>query len=171
MTLEREVSLAGIRVATPPGVRLLLLLDVARGLGQGVAALFVGALAARSDLSWGLEALGALLGVPWGVGPGVAIPAWLPWALLAHGLLTALTALGCLQLAPRAMAWRRRLGLLAVLEVVALGVGGTDRAVLVTLWTGAIWVALLVGGLALSREVARVSGEEGLELDPARPRL
>jgi hypothetical protein len=171
MTLEREVSLAGIRVRPPRGVGLLLAVDLARALGQAAGAAFVVGLAPRADLPWAARTLGALLGLPWGLGPDAVVPAWLPWALLVHGLLTALTVPGCLALAPRAMAWRRRLGLLAVLECATLSVGGTDRAVLVTLWTGAIWVALLLGGLALSREISRVSGEEGLELDPARPRL
>jgi hypothetical protein len=171
MSLERRVSLEGIHVAAPRGVRVLLLVDLVRALGQSVGALLVPSLAPRGDLPGSVEALGAVLGVPWGRGPSVDVPGWLPWALLAHGLLTGLALLGCLRLSPRSMSMRRRLGLLAVLECVALGVGGPGRAVAVTLWTGAIWVALLVGGLALSREVARVSGEEGLELDPSRPRL
>jgi hypothetical protein len=133
-----------------------------------VGALLVPRLAPRTDAP-ALEWSGAVLGLPWAV--GAQPPWWLPWALLTLGLATALSTLGCFALRPKAMAWRRRLGLLAVLEVVVPGVGGTPRAVLVTLWTGAIWVGLLVGGLALSREVVRVTGEEGLEVDPARPRL
>jgi hypothetical protein len=170
MALARTVDLSGISVRPPPATAWVLRLDVARGLLQAAGALFTPGLIA-SQGPWTLEGAGALLGLPWGLGGAGALPAWLPWALAAHGLLTALAAAGCLKVSPRAMTWRRRLGYLAVLEVLLLGVGGKARAFLVTLWTGVIFVALLRAGLVLSREVARVSGEEGLELDPSRPRI
>jgi len=169
-TLETTVSLAGIDVRPSRGVAILLRLDGVRALGQAAGALFSTQLVSeepRGLAEWG----GALLGLPWGLGTGATLPGWLPWALLAHGLLVLLALPGCLRLAPRSMSLRRKLGLLAVVEVLALGVGGTTRAVCVTLWTGLIWVTLLRGGLLLSREVARISGEEGLEYDPSHPRL
>ncbi len=170
MSLETAVSLAGIDVRPGRGVAWMLRLDGLRALLQAGGALFSAQLSSAPP--GGLaEWSGALLGLPWGLGEGHAPPAWLPWALLAHGLLVLLALPGCLRIVPRSMSLRRRLGLLAVAEVLLLGVGGTLRGVLVTLWTGAIWVTLLCGGLLLSREVARISGEEGLELDPSHPRL
>ncbi len=170
MSLELSASLAGIDVRPSRGVTWLLRIDAVRALLQVGGALISPQLA--SVKPGGLaEWSGALLGLPWGLGEGHAPPAWLPWALLAHGLLVLLALPGCLRLVPRSMSLRRRLGLLALAEVLFLGVGGTLRAVLVTLWTGVVWVALLRGGLLLSREVTRLSGEEGLELDPSHPRL
>jgi hypothetical protein len=162
--------LADIHVRPSRGLWLLLAADLTRGLAMAVGALMVHRLAPR-DGPWWLEGAGAMLGLPWGAGARGGVPAWLPWALGALGLLTAVTTLGCFALSPKAMAWRRRLGLLAVAETLFSGVGGNPRAVLVALWTGAVWVGLLFGGLALSREVVRISGEEGLEADPSRPRL
>jgi hypothetical protein len=161
-------ALASVHVRPGRGLWLLLAADLTRSLAMALGAFMVPRLAPRED-SWKLEWAGALVGLPWGTGH---VPAWwLPWALLALGVATALSTLACFALRPRAMSMRRRLGLLAVLEVLLPGPGGPIRAVLVTLWTGAVWVGLLVGGLALSREVVRVTGEEGLEVDPSRPRL
>lgn len=162
--------LARLEVRPSFGVRLLLTADLARSLGLAAGALLVPRLVARPE-GWVMQLLGSLLGLPFAHGRGASVPAWLPWGWLALGLLSALATVGCLRLAPRAMAWRRRLSLLAVAEVMFAGVGGPGRGVAVTLWQGAVWVALLVGGLALSREVARITGEEGLEVDPARRRL
>jgi hypothetical protein len=171
MALARTVDLTGIAVRPPKATAWLLRADALRGLLQAAGALVTPAWIGVAG-SWPLEGAGALLGLPWGLGPTPPpLPTWLPWAFAAHGLLTALAALGCLKVSPRAMTWRRRLGYLAVLEVLLLGVGGKPRAFLVTLWTGVIFVALLRAGLVLSREVARVSGEEGLEVDPSRPRI
>lgn len=161
-------GLADIRVRPGRGLRILLAADVTRSLAMAAGAVLVGRLGPR-DGPWWLEGAGALVGLPWGVDH--AIPGWLPWTLGALGLVTALTTLGCFVLAPRAMAWRRRLGLLALAEALFSGVGGNARGVAIALWTGAVWVGLLIGGLALSREVARVTGEEGLEVDPSHPRL
>lgn len=170
MSLELSASLAGIDVRPSRGVAWLLRLDLLRALLQAGGALFSTQLVTAEP--GGLaEWSGSLVGLPWGLGVGQTLPAWLPWALLAQGLLVLLALPGCLRLSPRSMSLRRKLGLLAVAEVLFLGVGGTLRSALVTLWTGAVWVALLRGGLLLSREVTRLSGEEGLELDPARPRL
>ena len=161
-------GLAAIRVRPSRGLRLLLAADLIRSVAMAVGAVMVTRLAPR-DGPWWLEAAGALVGLPWGVDH--AAPAWLPWGLGVLGLLTAATTLRCFVLAPKAMAWRRRLGLVALAEVLFSGVGGDLRGVAIALWTGAVWVGLLVGGLALSREVARVTGEEGLEADPSHPRL
>lgn len=151
-------------------VRLVLTADLARSLAQAAAALLVPRLIARPP-SRVMQTAGALLGLPFAHGPEATVPAWLPWGFLGLGLLTAWSVVGCFTLRPSAMAWRRRMGLLAVAEVLFAGVEGPGRGVAVTLWQGAVWVALLVGGLALSREVARITGEEGLEVDPARRRL
>lgn len=165
-------DLSRLSVRPGRGLRLLLWADLARSAALAAGAVMVPRLARREapdpDL---MELAGALLGLPFSVGATGGVPWWLPWALGALGLLTAVAALGCFVLHPKALAWRRRLGLLAVAEVLFSGVGGTPRGVLVTLWNGAVWVGLLVGGLALSREVARITGEEGLEADPSRPRL
>jgi hypothetical protein len=170
MGLERNVDLTGIEVKPDRATTLLLKVDVVRALLQTAGALAVPALAVAGPskpLLW----FGAVLGLPFAQEGGPPVPTWLPWALLAHGLLTLLALKGCFRVAPRSMTLRRRLGLLAVGEVLFLGVGGQERAFLVTLWTGVIFVVLLRAGLLLSREVARVSGEEGLELDPSKPRL
>lgn len=167
--LERTIDLTGIRVEPGPVTRTLLRIDAVRAGLQVLAAPFCATLAAE-PAGW-LTAAGALVGVPAGLGGAAAVPGWLPWALLAHGLLTLLVLPGCLRVEPRGMTARRRLGMLAVAEVLFVGVGGTARAAVVTLWTGILWIAMLTAGLKLSREVARLSGEEGLELDPSRPRL
>lgn len=176
-------ALAQVHVRPGRGLWLLLAVDLGRSVAMALGALMVARLAPRSD-AWHLGAArpgglnfpylewaGGLLGLPWGVGAERTLAWWLPWALAALGVATAIATVGCFALRPKAMAWRRRLGLFAILEVLLPGPGGTVRAVLVTLWTGAVWVGLLRGGLALSREVARISGEEGLEVDPSRPRL
>ncbi|MFM8387098.1 MAG: hypothetical protein ACKOCB_09825 [Planctomycetia bacterium] len=167
--LERTIDLTGIRVAPGPVTRWLLRVDAVRAVLQVLGAPACAALAAE-PAGW-LTVLGAVVGVPAGLGGAVTVPAWLPWALLAHGLLTLLVIPACLRVEPRGMTARRRLGMLAVAEVLFLGVGGAARSAAVVLWTGVLWIAMLTAGLRLSREVARLSGEEGLEVDPSRPRI
>jgi hypothetical protein len=137
----------GPPVAAPAGLRAILVVDLVLALAQA------GAAAAGADL--------------------LASPAWLRPAAAAHGLLTALASLLALGLRPKAMAWRRRLGFLAIAAAVWKTRTESDAAVwiLAIAWTGVVWVALLTGGRALSRAVAAATGEEGLEADPTRPRL
>ncbi len=101
------------------------------------------------------------------VGPAswYAVP-WSRWAVLAFGLLVVAADLFAARLLPKALAWRRRLGYLAIVAVVWRGgpfqAAGPGRVagVVALLYTGLVWTALVTGGRALSRAIASSTGED-----------
>ena len=103
------------------------------------------------------------------VGPvAAASPASLPlapevaWAVSGFGacLLAADVAAG--RMSAKGLAWRRRLGYVAMVAVVWRHgpLGGRAVAAATVLYMGLVWVALVVGGRALSRAIASATGED-----------
>jgi hypothetical protein len=122
-------------------------------------------------------------------GPGVRAPAFLGFVLLADlclavavgtaapfvaretshavavGVYCALVVvadLAAARMSAAGLTWRRRLGYVAMIAVVWRD-GPLEHqgvAVATILWTGLVWVALVVGGRALSRAIASVTGED-----------
>ncbi len=91
-----------------------------------------------------------------------ASPAWLPYAVPGFALLVVLADVFAARLKPKGLTWRRRLGFVAMGAVVWRGGPITDprvQAVLI-LYLGLVWVALVVGGRALSRAIATATGED-----------
>ena len=90
--------------------------------------------------------------------------AWPPFALAAYGVALLVADLAVARMKPRGLTWRRRLGYLAIGAIAWKG--GPFRAaspwvvVLVIAWVGTIWIALVLGGRALSRAIAGSTGEE-----------
>lgn len=131
---------AGPPVAPPAPLVAAVALDVLVAL----AAVVGGALAASR---------GAFPGAPWA-----------PWALVAAGLVLLAVDVGVGRMHPTALTWRRRFGY-AVLAALAWRGGPFAAAppwatVLVVAWVGATWVALVLGGRALSRAIAGATGED-----------
>jgi hypothetical protein len=95
-------------------------------------------------------------------GPLLARSAAHAVALAGYGAAVVAADLAAARMSPRGLTWRRRLGYVAILAVVWRGGPLEDRAVAVAtvLWTGFVWVALVVGGRALSRAIASVTGED-----------
>ncbi|MCC7139340.1 MAG: hypothetical protein IT460_13035 [Planctomycetes bacterium] len=95
-----------------------------------------------------------------------AFPAhpWFPWALAAFGAALVVTAVASARMHPAGLTWRRRLGYVALLAL-AWRRGPLDGApawvvVLVVVYVGATWVALVLAGRALSRAIAVRTGED-----------
>lgn len=91
--------------------------------------------------------------------------------VLVLAALTVVASLGSLGLRARSRVWRGRLCAAALL--VAIWRGGPlddDRvAILATvLWSGLVWITLLVEGRRVSAAVVEATGEEGLGDDPSR---
>ncbi len=133
---------SGPGVAAPPFLRAVLAIDLLVGIA--------------------LVAGGALE-----VGPSAWFSAaWARWAVLAYGLLLVVADLFAARLAPKALTWRRRLGYLAIVAIVWRGGpfeaagGGRIPAIVVLLYTGLVWAALVTGGHALSRAIASATGED-----------
>ena len=131
---------AGPPVA-PPGA---LVAAVAVDALVGLAAIGVGAVAA---------ARGAFPGAPWAA-----------FALIGFGVALLAVDVGVGRMRPTALTWRRRLGYLALAALAWRGGPFADApvgaTVLVVAWVGATWVALVLGGRALSRAIAGVTGED-----------
>jgi hypothetical protein len=113
--------------------------------------------------------LGVVLLVDLAVGIGIAVAGPLlatepahAWALVGFGVALVAADLAAARMSPAGLAWRRRLGYVAMLAVVWRGGPLEDRAVAVAtvLYMGFVWVALVVGGRALSRAIASVTGED-----------
>jgi hypothetical protein len=84
-----------------------------------------------------------------------------PW-LAGYGFLVLVADVFAARLSPRGLTWRRRLCFVAIVAVVWRG-GPFARvavAVPVILWSGLVWIALVVGGRALSRAIAAATGED-----------
>jgi hypothetical protein len=133
---------SGPGVEAPPFLGVVLLVDL-------LVALAVLALAA-----WSLATDG---GGAFPMTRGEAVGA----AALAVLVLVADVAAG--RLSPAGLTWRRRLGYVAM--GAAVWRGGILRehreaAALVTLYSGVVWIALVVGGRALSRAIASATGED-----------
>lgn len=107
----------------------------------------------------------------WGVVRIATVGDLFGWGALVWAPLTAVSTVACLGLRPRGVTWRRRLGLLGVVAVLLRN--GPFKyqpwvPVLVTVWTGVIWVALLLEGRRIAAAVVEATGEEGLGDDPSR---
>lgn len=96
-----------------------------------------------------------------------------PWTIVLGALAasTVFASLGSLGLRARSRVWRGRLCAAALL--VAIWRGGPlddDRVAIlgVVLWTGLVWITLLVEGRRVSAAVVEATGEEGLGDDPSR---
>lgn|GEM_PF-3248514 len=89
---------------------------------------------------------------------------WAPYALVAYGAALVVADLAVGRMKPTGLTWRRRLGYLALGALAWRGGPFQPEArwpvALVVLWVGAMWVALVVGGRALSRAIAGVTGED-----------
>jgi hypothetical protein len=112
-------------------------------------------------------ATGVLLAAGVALATGADSPVPLPRAEAAwtagFALLVVLADLAAGRLSPAGLAWRRRLGYLAI--GAAVWRGGIlhehrTAAALVTLYMGVVWVALVTGGRALSRAIASATGED-----------
>jgi hypothetical protein len=95
---------------------------------------------------------------------GVAMPlaAGAAWAVSAYGVLLAVCDVGVARMSAKAITWRRRLGYVAMAAVVwKNGLDLPREAAVATIaWMGFVWVALVVGGRALSRSIAAATGED-----------
>lgn len=135
---------SGPPVAAPPLLAWTLVLDLCVAAGLAV----VGALALLR------------------VGPGSGLGAGAAGALVAYGAALFLADLAAARLSPKGLLWRRRLGYLALVALAWRGgpfsasVLPAPFVVVVVAWVGAVWVALVVGGRALSRAIAGVTHED-----------
>jgi hypothetical protein len=89
-----------------------------------------------------------------------------PWAgpaLAGYGVLLAVADVAAGRMQPRGLTWRRRLGYVAIAALAWRGgpfQQGAVVTVLVVVWVGAMWIALVRGGHALSRAIAGTTGED-----------
>ena len=98
-------------------------------------------------------------------------PTWILAAGASCLLAGAIASLFSIGLLAKALTWRRRTALLAVI-LVLLRTGPWAQhtiQVSVTLWALLIWLALLIEGKRVARAVAQATGEEVLSLDPLNP--
>ena len=95
---------------------------------------------------------------------GVAMPlsGGAAWAVSAYGVLLGVCDVGVARMSAKAITWRRRLGYVAMAAVVwKNGLDLPREARVATIaWMGFVWVALVVGGRALSRSIAAATGED-----------
>ena len=84
------------------------------------------------------------------------------WGPVAFGVAAVAADVGAARMSAPAITWRRRIGFVAI--VAALWRGGpfspAPFAVPIVLWSGFVWVALVLGGRALSRAIASATGED-----------
>lgn len=137
--MKLKLAKSGPAVEVPTFLGALLLVDLVLAAALAVAA----------------PALAAL-------GRWAPSPPWLAHAAGAFGVLVGLADVSAARLHPKGLTWRRRLGFLAMGAVVWRGGPVTDRFVQagVILYLGLVWVALVVGGRALSRAIATATGED-----------
>jgi hypothetical protein len=83
-------------------------------------------------------------------------------AVAGYGAALFVADLFAARMSPSGLAWRRRLGYVGMIAVVWRGGPLADRwiAAATVLYLGLVWVALVVGGRALSRAIATVTGED-----------
>jgi hypothetical protein len=125
--------------------------------------------ATPAPLAWAISldllvAVGIVVAGGW-VGVRATHPtAWAPWALVAYGLALVVADLAAARMRPAGLTWRRRLGYVALGALAWRGgpfqPGVPWVVVVVVVWVGAMWVALVLGGRALSRAIAGVTGED-----------
>ena len=124
--------------------------------------------ATPAPLAWAilldlLVALGCVAGGVVAAVRGTFDVAWAPWALVAYGLALVVADLAAARMRPTGLTWRRRLGYVALGALAWRGGPFQPEAPWVTavvvLWVGAMWVVLVLGGRALSRAIAGVTGE------------
>jgi hypothetical protein len=112
----------------------------------------------------GLDVLLSVAALVWTFVDPPATPAWALWATRALLLLSAAASGGSAALSGNAIVWRRRLGVLAV--VLALWRDGPVPFALgqaaVVVWTGLVWIALLLAAREIQRAIVEATGEEGL---------
>jgi hypothetical protein len=87
---------------------------------------------------------------------------WLGPAVAAYGVALVLADLFAARMSPSGLGWRRRLVFVAIVAVVWRNgpLSGAVAAVVAVLYSGVVWVALVVGGRALSRAIATATGED-----------
>lgn len=92
----------------------------------------------------------------------VPFPEGVAWGVSAFGALAVLCDLAAARMSAPGITWRRRLGQVGILAVLWRGGPLSDpwAAVATVVWMGFVWVALVVGGRALSRAVASATGED-----------
>lgn len=135
---------SGPPVAAPPLLAWTVVFDLCAAAGLAVA---------------GLLALA-------GVGPGRGLGAGAAGSLVAYGAALVAADLAVARLSPKGLLWRRRLGYVALVALAWRGGPFSASAlpvpfvVAVVAWVGAVWVALVVGGRALSRAIAGVTHED-----------
>lgn len=118
--------------------------------------------------------VGVLLGVfAWGVIGALRAtidPTWFGWLAAAYAAVTLPVALRCVGLWAGALVWRRRLSLFAVLAVLWRGspVSAPELQVVVTLYTAALWIVMLLEGKRVAHAVSEATGEEVYTPDPSR---
>lgn len=109
-------------------------------------------------------ALGFVVGGVLAAVRGTLEPAAAAWGLVAYGLALGVADLAAARMRPVGLTWRRRLGYLALGALAWRGgpyrSESTVLVAVVVLWVGAMWVALVLGGRALSRAIAGATGED-----------
>jgi hypothetical protein len=114
-----------------------------------------------ADLALALACAAAGPASTWAPGL-VPLPVAFAWWVSAYGVLLGLADLAAARMSPAGIAWRRRLGYVAMGAVVWRNGPLSDPrfAVAVVAWMGFTWVALVVGGRSLSRAIASATGED-----------
>ena len=137
--MKLALAKKGAAVSAPPLLQAAIAID----LVVGAALVLVGP----------LDALGA---VAFPFSPAAA------WGISAFGGLLLPCDLAAARMSASAITWRRRLGYVAMAAVVWRGGLALPRLVVVATiaWMGFVWVALVVGGRALSRSIAAATGED-----------
>ena len=132
----------GAAVSAPPLLQVALAIDLV--------------VAAALALVGPLHALGT---VAFPFSPAAA------WGISAYGVLLLACDLAAARMSAAAITWRRRLGYVAMAAVVWRNGLDLPRTVVVgtIAWMGFVWVALVVGGRALSRSIAAATGEDNPE--------
>ena len=84
------------------------------------------------------------------------------WPVAAFGALMAAADIAAGRMSAKGLTWRRRLGYAAMVAVVwhRCWLAGKPAAVATVLYMGLVWIALVVGGRALSRAIASATGED-----------
>jgi hypothetical protein len=93
------------------------------------------------------------------------------WMLVGYVVAVVANDVGALGLNASAMAWRRRMALVAVLATIMRGSPFETHAwqVAAVLDGAILWIVLLVEGRRVSRAVAEATGEHVLSADPSKP--
>ena len=84
------------------------------------------------------------------------------WGVAGFGVLMAAADVAAGRMSAKGLTWRRRLGYAAIIATIwhKSWLLGKGVAVATALYMGIVWIALVVGGRALSRAIASVTGED-----------